>query len=81
MAKKIKVEEFIHLTYSPVFDSVYGCRLHIPDSSASIEFHTLDLLRSKFEDNISETDMIGINDKDGNPVFWGSFDELIEKLK
>ncbi len=81
MANKFDVETFQHLSSSPAFVNAYGCRLHIPNSVASIEFHTLGLLRSKFEDNISETDMIGINDKDGNPVFWGSFDELIKKLK
>ena len=62
---------------------VYGCRIYPSDNSdskACIEYHQLELLRNGFEDNISETDMLGIVDHNGKPVFWGTFDELIEKL-
>ena len=60
---------------------VYGCRISpLEDSQACIEYHQLKLLREGFEDNVSETDMVGIVDHNGKSVFWGSFDELIEKL-
>lgn len=60
---------------------VYGCRIYPSENTKGcIEFHRLELLRNGFEDNISKTDMVGIVDHNGKPVFWGSFDELIAKL-
>jgi hypothetical protein len=60
---------------------VYGCRIYPSDNSkACIEYHQLELLQKGFEDNVSETDMLGIVDHTGKSVFWGTFDELIEKL-
>lgn len=61
---------------------VYGCNIHpFENSKAGISYSQLKLLRDGFEDNISETDMIEVVDHDGKSIFWGSFDELIQKLK
>ena len=61
---------------------IYGCRISpYADSPACIEYHQLELLRDGFEDNVSENDMLGIVDQSGKSVFWGTFEELVERLK